>query len=100
MNFLYSLPQTVKNCDTLWVIMDRLTKLAHFILIRLNYQSCILLKKLEELYIEKIISLHGIPSNIVSDRDLRFTLRFWESLQKVLGTKLYLSFAYHPQTDG
>lgn len=52
------------------------------------------------MYIESIVCLYGIPSSIVSDNNLRFTLRFWESLHKALGTKLCLSFAYHPQTDG
>jgi len=56
--------------------------------------------KMAEIYIEHIIKLHGITSNIVSDRDMRFTLKFWESLQKVLGTKLRLSYAYHPLSDG
>jgi transposase InsO family protein len=56
--------------------------------------------KLAEIYIEQIVRLHGIPSSIVSDRDLRFTSKFWESLQVALRTKLRLSFAYHPQTDG
>ncbi|XP_050915611.1 uncharacterized protein LOC127130688 [Lathyrus oleraceus] len=72
-----------------------LTKLAHFILIQLNYP----LERLIELYIEKIVSLHGIPLSIISDRDLRFTSRFWESLQKALGMKLRLRFAYHPHID-
>lgn len=71
--------------------MDRLTKSAHFILIRLNY----LLKRLVELYIKNIFSLHGISSSIISDRDMRFTSRFWESLQKAFGMKLRLSSAYH-----
>lgn len=69
---MFGLPQTVKNYDTIWVIVDRLTKSAHFILIRLNY----LLERMTELYIEKIVNLQGIPSNIVSDGDLRFTSRF------------------------
>ncbi|CAJ2645706.1 unnamed protein product [Trifolium pratense] len=59
-----------------------------------------LVPKLAEIYVEQIVKLHGIPSSIVSDRDPRFTSRFWESLQEALGTKLRLSSAYHPQTDG
>ena len=78
------------------MIVDRLTKSAHFIPIRMDYP----LERLAELYIEKIVSLHGIPSSIVSDRDPRFTSKFWEGLQRALGTKLRLSSAYHPQTDG
>lgn len=72
MDFVSGLPKTVKNFDTIWVVVDRLTKSAHFIPIRLNYP----LDKLIEMYIEKIVNLHGIPSNIVSDRDPRFTSRF------------------------
>ncbi|MCI85837.1 retrotransposon protein, partial [Trifolium medium] len=59
-----------------------------------------LIPKLAETYIEQIVRLHGIPSSIVSDRDPRFTSRFWEILQEALGTKLRMSSAYHPQTDG
>lgn len=80
----------------IWVIIDRLTKSTHFLPIRLNYP----LEKLAEMYIERIVSLHGIPSNIVYDRDMRFTSRLWERLQKSLGLKLRLSSAYHPYTNG
>ncbi|MCI27558.1 retrotransposon protein, partial [Trifolium medium] len=59
-----------------------------------------LIPKLAEIYVEKIVRLHGIPSSIVSDRDPRFTTRFWESLQEAFGTKLRMSSAYHPQMDG
>lgn len=78
------------------MIVDRLAKSSHFITIRINYS----LKKLAELYIEKIVSLHSIPLSIVFNRDMSFTSRLWESLQKALGTKLRLSFSYHPQTNG
>uniref|UniRef100_A0A2N9HMK9 Integrase catalytic domain-containing protein n=1 Tax=Fagus sylvatica TaxID=28930 RepID=A0A2N9HMK9_FAGSY len=73
-----------------------LTKSAHFIPIRMNYS----LDKLAELYVNEIVRLHGVPVSIVSDRDPRFTSRFWGSLQKALGTKLNFSTAFHPQTDG
>ena len=96
MDFVTGLPRTVKGNDSIWVIVDRLTKSAHFLPMKINHS----LEKLAELYIEEIVRLHGIPSSIVSDRDPRFTSRFWESLQKALGTKLRLSSAYHPQTDG
>ena len=86
----------MNNCNTTWVIVDRLTKSAHFISMRLDY----LLERLVMLYIERIVSSHEILSSIVSGRDLRFTSRFWESLQMDLGTKLHLSSSYHPQTDG
>ena len=96
MDFVSGLPRTNKNFEAIWVIVDRLTKSAHFIPIRMDYP----LERLAELYIEKIVRLHGIPSSIVSDRDPRFTSKFWEGLQRALGTKLRLSSAYHPQTDG
>ena len=75
--------------------MDRLTKSAHFLPIRANYP----LEKLAQQYIQEIIRLHGIPSTIISDRDPRFTSRFWGVLQKAFGTRLCLSTAYHPQID-
>lgn len=74
--------------------MDRWTKSAHFIPMRINYT----LQKLVELYIDEIVKLRDIPLSIVSDRDLRFTLRFWESFKIVFGTKLELCSAYHLQT--
>nr|KYP37777.1 Transposon Ty3-I Gag-Pol polyprotein [Cajanus cajan] len=96
MDFVVGLPKTVKNLDAIWVIVDRLTKSAHFIPINIRY----FLHRLTRLYISEIVRLHGVPTSIVSDRDPRFTSRFWESLHKALGTKLRLSSAYHPQTDG
>ena len=73
MYFMTIFPKTTNGCDSIWVIIDKLDKSAHFILIKMSYP----LQKLTELYSEKIVSLHGIPSSIVSDRDMRFTLRFW-----------------------
>jgi len=78
------------------VIVDRLMKSAHFVPIKKGMFVTMLAK----IYIEQIVRLHGIPSSIVSDRDLRFISKFWESLQAALGTKLRLSSDYHPQTDG
>uniref|UniRef100_A0A151UFK9 Transposon Ty3-I Gag-Pol polyprotein n=1 Tax=Cajanus cajan TaxID=3821 RepID=A0A151UFK9_CAJCA len=92
MDFVVGLPKTVKNLDAIWVIVDRLTKSAHFIPINIRYP----LERLTKLYISEIVRLHGVPTSIVSDRDPRFTSRFWESLHKALGTKLRLSSAYHP----
>ena len=96
MDFLIGLPRTPKGNDAVWVIVDRLTKSAHFLPIRWGYT----LEQLAEKYIVEIIRLHGIPVSIVSDRDPRFTSRFWGSLQKALGTKLYFRITFHPQTDG
>jgi len=96
MDFVGALPKTVKDFDSIWVIVDRLTKSSHFVPIKTGMS----VGKLAEIYIEQIVRLHGIPSSIVSDRVPRFTSKFWESLQAALGTKLRLSSAYHPQTDG
>ena len=80
----------------IWVIVDRLTKSAHFIPINISFP----VSQLTEIYIREIVKLHVVPLSIVSDRDPSFTLRFWNSLQEALGSKLRLSSAYHPQTDG
>ena len=96
MDFVVGLPRTQKGHDSIWVIVDRLTKAAHFIPVRTNYGG----EKLAKLYVENIVKLHGVPSLIVSDRGTQFTSRFWKSLHKAMGTKLDFSSAYHPQTDG
>lgn len=85
-----------ENCDTIWVVVDRLTELAHFIMIHLNY----LLKRLTELYIENIVSLYGISSSIVVDRILRLRRGSRRVCIRLFGIKMRLSDAYHPQTDG
>jgi hypothetical protein len=84
MDFVSGLPKTKKGNDSIWVIVDRLTKYAHFI----AFKTGTLIPKLAETYVDQILWLHGIPSSIVSDRDPRFTSRFWESLQEAVGTKL------------
>ena len=96
MDFVMGLPRTLKGYNAVWVIVDRLTKSAHFLPIRWG----ISLEQLAERYMNKIVRLYGVPVSIVSDRDPRFTSRFWGSLQKALGTKLYISTAFHTQTDG
>ena len=96
MDFVVGLPLTKGKYDAIWVIVDRLTKSAHFIPINERYS----LENLANLYIKEIVSRHGVPVSIVSDRDPRFTSRFWKSFQECLGTKLNMSTAYHPQTDG
>ncbi|KAL0373932.1 UNVERIFIED_CONTAM: Transposon Ty3-I Gag-Pol polyprotein [Sesamum radiatum] len=96
-NFWWSgLPHTRQGHDSIWVIVDRLTKCAHFIPLHTTYT----LDKLVTIYIEDIVRLHGIPGSIVPDRDPRFTSRFWNIFQQAMGTKVKLSTAYHPQTDG
>ncbi|KAK2388470.1 hypothetical protein QL285_062153 [Trifolium repens] len=96
MDFITGLPKTRRKHDSIWVIVDRLTKSAHFLPVRTTDTAA----KLTDVYIAEIVSLHGIPSSIVSDRDPKFTSHFWKSLHEALGTKLRLSSAYHPQTDG
>lgn len=96
MDFITKLPRTSSGHDSIWVIVDRMTKSAHFLAIREDYK----MEKLARLYINEIVARHGVPVSIISDRDSRFTSRFWQMLQKALGTRLDMSTAYHPQTDG
>nr|GFB08210.1 DNA/RNA polymerases superfamily protein [Tanacetum cinerariifolium] len=96
MDFVTGLPTTQKRHDAIWVVVDRLTKSAHFLPIRKNYS----ISKLVETFRQEIIRLHGTPTSIVSDRDPRFTSRFWKGLQKAWGTRLKFSTSFHPQTEG
>ncbi|GJX00375.1 putative reverse transcriptase domain-containing protein [Tanacetum coccineum] len=96
MDFITKLPKSSQGFDTIWVIVDRLTKSAHFLPIRENDP----LDKLARLYLNKIVARHEIPVSIICDRDGRFTSNFWRSFQKALGTDLSMSTAYHPETDG
>ncbi|KAA3466689.1 reverse transcriptase [Gossypium australe] len=96
MDCVSGLPLSAGKKDAIWVIVDRLAKSAHFVLVGTDYS----LDKLAELYITEIVRLHEVPLSIVSDRDPRFTSRVWKKLQEALGTKLYFSTAFHPQTDG
>ena len=96
MDFVTGLPRTVRKNDTIWVIVDRLTKSAHFLAIWVNLP----LRQLVELYVLEIVRLHGVHVSIVSDRDTRFTSRFWRTLQEAFGTVLNFSTAFHPQSDG
>ena len=96
MDFVTGLPCSQEGHDVIWVIVDRLTKTAHFIAIRTDYK----VPKLCKLYIDRIVKLHGISISIVSDRDAHFTSKFWKGLQQALGTELHLNTAFHPQTDG
>ncbi|GKF55182.1 putative reverse transcriptase domain-containing protein [Tanacetum coccineum] len=94
MDFITKLPKSSHGFDTIWVIMDRLTKSAHFFLIRENDP----LDKLARLYLNKIVARHGLPVSIICNRDGRFTLNFWRSFQKALGTDLSMGTAYHLET--
>jgi hypothetical protein len=96
MDFITGLPRTPKGYDSIWVIVDRLTKVPHFILVKTMYKG----SQLAELYMGRIVCLHGVPKKIVSDRGSQFTSIFWKSFHENMDTKLNLSSAYHPQTDG
>jgi IS30 family transposase len=90
------LPRTQLGYDSIWVIVDRLTKVAHFIPMKTTYSR----PQLAKLYISRIVCLHGVLKNIVCDGGTQFTSRFWERLHETLDTQLCFSSAYHPQTDG
>jgi hypothetical protein len=96
MDFIVGLPRTQAEYDSIWVIVDRLIKVAHFIPVKTTYSGA----KLAELYISRIVCLHGVPKKIVSDRGSQFTSKFLEKLHESMDTKLNFSSAYHPQTDG
>nr|GEY01958.1 hypothetical protein [Tanacetum cinerariifolium] len=96
MDFMTKLPKTAIGQDTIWVIVDRLTKSAHFLPMREDDT----LEKLTRQYLKEVVSKHRVPVLIISDHDGNFTLHFWKSLNKALGTQLDMSTAYHPKTNG
>ncbi|KAD6795956.1 hypothetical protein E3N88_06852 [Mikania micrantha] len=96
MDFVTGLPKTFRKNDAIWVIVDRLSKSAHFLPIQQGHS----VSKLSEIFTQEIIRLHGTPVSIISDRDPRFTSHFWKGLQSAWGTRLRFSTAFHPQTDG
>ncbi|GJW48747.1 reverse transcriptase domain-containing protein [Tanacetum coccineum] len=96
MDFITKLPRTKSGHDTIWAVVDRLTKSSYFLATREDYS----MEKLASLYIDEIVARHGVPVSVTLDRDARFTSRFWQTLQKALGTRLDMSMDYHPQTDG
>jgi hypothetical protein len=96
MDFVSRLPRGKKGNDAIWVIVDRLTKSALFLPMKMTDP----IDKLARLYVNEVVRLHGVPLSIVSDRDPRFTSRLWPSIHRALGSKLNMSTAFHPQTDG
>ncbi|GJV69986.1 putative reverse transcriptase domain-containing protein [Tanacetum coccineum] len=96
MDFITKFPRSSSGHYAIWVIVDRLTKSAHFLEIREDYS----MEKLARLYIDDIVARHCVPTSIISDRDGHFTSRFWQTMQKALGTRLDMSTAYHPKMDG
>jgi transposase InsO family protein len=96
MDFIVGLSLTARKYNLIWVIVDRLTKSAHFIPVNTNYN----VQKYVEIYTDHVLCLHGVSKTIVSDRGSQFVARFWEQLHASLGTHLIHSSAYHPQMDG
>ncbi|KAI5351435.1 hypothetical protein L3X38_004326 [Prunus dulcis] len=92
MDFVFKLPRTQNKHDGVWVIVDRLTKSAHFLSVRANYT----LNKLAKIFIDEIVTLHRVPISIISDRDPWFTSRLWTKLNEAFGTQLRFSTAFHP----
>ena len=92
MDFITGLPRTRSGYDSIWVVVDRLTKVAHFIPVKTTYTSA----KLAKIYMTRIVCLHGVPRTIVSDRGTQFTSKFWNQLHETLGTRLEFSTTFHP----
>ena len=92
MDLVTHLPWTPRRHDVVWVIVDRLTKSAHFLTVRMTFT----LEEFYRLYIREIVRLHGVLVSIVSDKDPRFKAHFWKSFQKAMGTQLSLSTTFHP----
>ena len=95
-DFITTLPRTTCGLDTIWVIVERLNKSAHFIPIVKSISA----EKLVEIYIRERVVQNGLPVSVVSTRDVRFTSRFWMKFHEELGTQLDFCITYHPQTDG
>ncbi|GKD89331.1 putative reverse transcriptase domain-containing protein [Tanacetum coccineum] len=96
MDFVTKLPRISSGHDIIWVIVDWLTKSAHFLPMREDYK----IDRLSRLYLNEIVARHDVAISIISDRDSQFTSRFWQTMHEALGTKLDMSTAYHLQTDG
>jgi hypothetical protein len=96
MDFITGLPRTRSGYDSIWVVVDHLTKVAHFIPMKTTYTSA----QLAKIYVNRIVCLHGVPKGIVSDRGTQFTSKFRSKLHESLGTRLELNASFHPQTDG
>src|SRR3954470_7648358 len=96
MDFIMGLPRTCSGFDSIWIVVDHFTKVAHFIPVKTTYTSA----KLAKIHMLRIVSLHGVPKGIMLDRGTQFTSKFWRQLHESLGTRLEFSTAFHPQTDG
>jgi hypothetical protein len=96
MDFIVGLTLKARKFDSIWVIIDRLSKFPHFIPVHTNYN----VQKYVGIYIARVLCLHGVPKMIIFDRGSQFVTRFWEQLHASFETHLIHSLAYHPQTDG
>eukprot|EP00253_Pinus_taeda_P017413 PITA_17413 len=96
MDFITGLPRTKKNNDSIMVVVDKLSKVAHFIPVQSTYKAM----QIAHIFMQNVFKLHGLPKVIISDRDVKFTSTFWRTLLAELGTQLNFSTTYHPQTDG
>jgi hypothetical protein len=96
MDFIVGLPMTARKFDLIWLIMDRFTKLVHFIPVNTRYDA----QKYADIYVAHVLCLHGVPKTIIFDRGSQFVAHFWEQLHASLGIHLIYSSAYHLQTDG
>jgi transposase InsO family protein len=96
MDFIVGFLRTQSGYDSIWGIVDQLTNVAHFIHVKTTYSGT----QLAELYMSRIVYLHGVLKKIVSDRGTQFTSKFWERLHETLDTQLCFSSSYHPQADG
>jgi len=96
MDFIIGLSRTVKQHDSIMVVVDRLSKVAHFILVKTTYSA----SEVAHVFIREIVTMHGVPKKILSDRDAKFNSKFWKEMFAGLGTELVFSTTYHLQTDG
>ena len=92
MDFITKFPRRARKVDSIWVIVDRLTKSVYFIPI----QESILIEKLTDIYTMEVVARHGVSVLVVSDKDVRFTSRFWKRFHEELGTRLHFNMAFHP----
>ena len=96
MDFIIGLSRIVRQHDSIMVVVDRLTKVAHFIPVKSTFSA----SDVAQVFIRDVVTLHGVPKNIVLDKDVKFTSKFWKELFAGLGTKLAFNTTYHRQTDG